>query len=188
MGSVTGNAAPAASAAVNNLGQLGAGAPGMAPLNPAPAAPDSAWLTQLAPSHAPLPTGWWPLAPGWWILLAVLLAAAVFAIVWPRRPPVRLRRAALRELDQLAAQAGSDADLARQLEHLVRRVAIARYGRATVAGLAGPRWVDFVVAHGGTDWAGDVGAGLLRAAYGGTSPSERARWLSGARAFFKAKK
>ena len=196
MGSVT--ATPAGAAPLTSAptmaspmlpGNLGGATPALAQPNGAPA---QAWLQELAPSHAPAPTGWWPLAPGWWGLLVVLLAAIAFAILWPRRPPVRLRRAALRELDQLAAHSSSDAELAHQLEHLVRRVAIARYGRASVAGLTGPRWVDFVVAHGGADWAGAVGAGLLRAAYGGTSDgtssSERARWLSGARAFFKARK
>ena len=147
------------------------------------------WLAQLAPPHAPPPASWWPLAPGWWGLAILIVAIIAGALVWRRRRPVRLRRAALRELKQLEASAADDdAALARGLQQLVRRFAVARFGRAAVAGLSGERWIGFVVAHGGTDWAGDTGAGLLQAAYGGVSRSERARWISGARAFLKTRK
>jgi hypothetical protein len=145
------------------------------------------WLAQLAPSHAPPPASWWPLAPGWWGLAILIVAAIVGMLVWWRRRPMRLRRAALRELKQLEA-AADDAALACGLQQLVRRFAVARFGRAAVAGLSGERWIGFVVAHGGTDWAGETGAGLLQAAYGGVARSERARWISGARAFLKTGK
>jgi HAMP domain-containing protein len=145
------------------------------------------WLAQLAPAHAPPPPGWWPLAPGWWVLAALLVLGVVAVWLWQRRPQVRLRRAALRELAQLDKTIAADADLARELTHLVRRYAVARYGRDAVATLSGRRWIDFVVAHGGTPWAGDVGLDLLRAAYGGPCQPERARWLVGAKAFFRSK-
>jgi len=64
---------------------------------------------------------------------------------------------------------------------------VARFGRETVAGLAGAAWIDFVVAHGGSDWTGDSGATLLRAAYGGQAPGNRASWLAGARGFIKGR-
>ena len=146
------------------------------------------WLAQLAPAHAPGAASWWPLAPGWWGLLVLLLAAVAGLAFWYRRPRARLRRAALAELAHIEATALSDADLARGLEHLVRRYAVVRFGRATVASLSGARWIDFVVAHGGADWRGDAGAGLLQAAYGGSFQEQRARWLAGARGFFKARK
>ncbi|MDR3370986.1 DUF4381 domain-containing protein [Rhodoferax sp.] len=145
------------------------------------------WLAQLAPSHAPPPPGWWPLAPGWWVLAVLLILGVVAVWLWQRRLPVRLRRAALRELVQLEKTTANDAELARELTHLVRRYAVARYGRDTVATLSGRRWIDFVVAHGGTPWAGDVGMDLLRAAYGGQCQPERARWVAGAKAFFRGK-
>ena len=146
------------------------------------------WLAQLSPAHVPPPPGWWPLAPGWWGL-ALLLAVAVAAVTyWQRRPPVRLRRAALRELEHLELTAVDDAALARGLEHLLRRLAVARFGRDAVASLSGPRWIAFVIAHGGAAWAGESGSGLLHAAYGGTSKPERALWLTGARAFLKARR
>ncbi len=149
-----------------------------------------AWLAQLAPPHAPPPPGWWPPAPGWWLLAVLLVLAIGGAAFWWRRRPVRLRRAALRELkrlEQLEATA-DDAELARALQRLVRRYAVARFGRETTASLSGERWLAFVVAHGGSDWAGEAGASLLQAAYGKPSKSERGRWIAGARAFFKARK
>ena len=70
-------------------------------------------------------------------------------------------------------------------------VTVVRYGRDTVAALSGEAWIDFVVRHGGSDWAGDSGRALLRCAYGAqaamheapASPGHRERWLRGARAF-----
>jgi hypothetical protein len=143
------------------------------------------WLAQLAPPHAPPPPGWWPPAPGWWILAILLIAALAALIYWWTRPNMRLRRAALREFKRLQASAADDADLARGLEHLVRRYAISRFGREPVAVLSGERWLAFVIAHGGAAWAGDAGSSLLRAAYGGTAQADRARWLAGARAFLE---
>lgn len=152
-----------------------------------PTQPD--WLAQLAPAHAPPPVGWWPLAPGWWVLLALLIAAAVGICMWCRSQPRRLRSSGLRELTKLEATTVGDAALARALENLVRRYAVARYGREAVAGLSGSRWLDFAVARGATQWQGDTGAALLQAAYGGTpQKTERARWVAGARAFLKARK
>jgi hypothetical protein len=145
------------------------------------------WLAQLAPSHAPAAPGWWPLAPGWWGLFFLLLVGIVVVWLRQRRPQVRLRRAALRELARLDTSTPNDVDLARELTHLVRRYAVARYGRDTVATLSGRRWIDFVVAHGGTPWSGEVGQALLRAAYGGPCQPTRERWLAGAKAFFKGK-
>jgi len=158
-------------------------------------------LEQLAPDRAPPPLGWWPLAPGWWGLMALLLLSLVLA-AWlrkrARQPSVkRWQRAALRELAQLqtlSGQAGTDdASIAQGVQQLLRRYAIARYGRDAVAALSGDAWIDFVVSHGGSDWAGDSGRALLRCAYGGdatqlerpASPAHRERWLNGAHAFVK---
>ena len=152
----------------------------------AAAQPD--WLAQLAPAHMPPPVGWWPLAPGWWGLLLVLVAAMFGTWLWYRRPLRRLCRSGLRELSSLEKTELADDALARALEHLVRRYAVARYGRDAVASLSGSRWLDFAVAHGATQWQGDTGAALLQAAYGGGAPEQgnRAGWLAGARAFLRA--
>jgi len=143
------------------------------------------WLAQLSPPHAPPPAGWWPLAPGWWILLVIFIAVAAGIFYWLRRPDIRLRRLALRELKNIQKKIADDKRLARELEHLMRRYAVARYGRDTVANLSGKRWLDFVVGHGGESWSGDCGTNLLRIAYGGEATPYRTAWLAGAQAFIR---
>ena len=145
------------------------------------------WLKQLAPDHAPAAVGWWPIAPGWWGLVVLLVIAIAGLIYWLSRPPRRLRRLALRELSHIEQSIHDDAALARELEHLLRRYALTRFGRAEVAGLSGSNWIAFVVAHGGQAWAGDSGSKLLQAAYGGKVQADRTNWLKGARAFIQGK-
>ena len=146
------------------------------------------WLAQLAPAHMPPPVGWWPLAPGWWALLFVLIATIVGLWFWYRSPKRQLCRSGLRELAQFESATIDDDALARSLEHLLRRYAVARYGRQTVAGLSGKSWLDFVITQGATQWQGPAGAALLQAAYGGTpQQSDRAAWIAGARAFLRAR-
>jgi len=154
------------------------------------AAQATPWLAQLAPAHAPPPPGWWPPAPGWW-LLAALLAAAALLLFWlqrrPRRAQRRLRRQALRQLAAIAANGGDAATQARAIEDLLRRYAVARFGRSAVAALSGARWIDFIVAHGGVELAAASGENLLRAAWGGPCEATPERWLRGAEAFIRGR-
>jgi hypothetical protein len=145
------------------------------------------WLAQLAPAHAPPPPGWWPPAPGWWGLALLLLLGVAAFVYWRNRPPRRLRRVALGQLTQLEQAKHDDIQLARALEDLLRRYTVARFGREAVARLAGRTWIDFVVAHGGTRFAGQSGVAFLRAAYGGGGKPDRTQWLAGARAFIKGR-
>jgi len=148
----------------------------------------SDWLTQLAPAHAPPPASWWPLAPGWWVLL-ILSVIIIGALIYRQRhPATRLRRIALHELKNLLTMISDDVTLARELEHLLRRFAIVRFGRDRVANLSGERWITFIVEHGGAALDGDAGNNLLRAAYGGgLTYSDRTNWMTGARTFIKGR-
>jgi len=146
------------------------------------------WLKQLAPPHAPPPAGWWPPAPGWWVLALLTLAIVAALIYWYRRAPSRLRRAALRELKQLESRRGDDLQLAGELQDLLRRYAVASYGREAVANLSGESWLAFIVAHGGKELAGEAGQSLLRAAYGSRLLNDRTPWLQGARGFLRGKR
>lgn len=146
------------------------------------------WLTQLAPAHAPPAAGWWPPAPGWWGLMLLLALIAAGLVYGFRRPSIRLRRAALRELKRLEEGPNDDVRLAGELERLMRRYAIAVHGREAVAHLSGLAWLDFVVAHGGKELAGEAGQALLRTAYGSPVKIDRARWLKGARGFLRARR
>lgn len=156
-------------------------------VTPGTAAATTNWLTKLAPAHAPADPGWWPLAPGWWGLGLLIVASIVALIYWQTRSFARQRRIALRELDQIEKTKADDVTLAHQIERLLRRYAIVRYGHDVVAALSGERWVRFVIAHGGRAWSDGIGTNLLRAAYGSAVVSDRTAWLDGARAFLKAR-
>ena len=148
----------------------------------------SNWLKQLAPAHAPPPPGWWPPAPGWWMLgfICVLIAAGLAYWYW--RTPSRLRRAALRELDHMETHARNDIQLAGELQDLLRRYAVAVYGREMVANLSGAGWLAFLASHGGRELTGEAGQSLLRAAYGSRYLYDRTLWLQGARGFLKGRR
>lgn len=145
-------------------------------------------LKQLAPPHAPPPPGWWPLAPGWWLLALLLVLLVAGLVYWYSRPSRRLRRIALRELAQLETHVHDDFQLARELQDLLRRYAVAAYGRMAVADLSGDEWLAFVVAHGGKELAGEAGQNLLRAAYGGLMLYDRGPWLQGAQNFLRGRR
>lgn len=167
--------------------------PGAGPGGPLPGPPD--WLLQLAPDHAPQAPGWWPPAPGWW-LLALLGVAAVAVLVWwlmNRRGRgamlMRLvwspRRAALAELRAIRESDADPGTLAQGIQNLLRRYAVAAFGRDRVASLTGDAWLELVVSEGGEPLAGGPGRSLLAAAFGGRAPDDREQWLAGAEAFLR---
>jgi hypothetical protein len=170
-----------------NMPNIISGTNPMSTLNPIATTNNPNWLSQLAPAHAPPALGWWPLAPGWWVLLALLIIAIAVALYLYFQPQRRMRRLALRELKRLADNTDEPHLLARDLEHLMRRFAMMRFGREQIALLSGDAWIAFVVAHGGKEFAGASGTNLLRLAFGGQATADSALWLAGARAFFKDK-
>jgi hypothetical protein len=147
------------------------------------------WRAELAPAQAPAPPGWWPPAPGWWALaLLLVLLIAVGLRVWG--DPVRVRRrAALRELARIRAREDGPVSTARALENLLRRYALAQFGRERVAGLGGRRWLEFAHTVSGGRLAGEVGESLLASAFGGVVPDDppaaRAAWLKAAEVFVR---
>jgi len=145
-------------------------------------------LAQLAPAHAPAAAPWWPLAPGWWALaVLVLLALAAWGLVAYRRrlPQQRVRVVALQELERIAQAGSDDAAFARDLEQLLRRYAVTRFGRATIAQLNGEDWLAFIAAHGGAALAAPAGTHFLHVAFSGRGQADRPAWLAAARAFLK---
>lgn len=139
--------------------------------------------TQLRDIHAVLGNPWWPPAPGWWLLLATLLGLGFIA--WSLRGSWRLRLPipfitlgdwrwdAGRELRRLRRPAPGTSMKTRiaEVSELLRRVAMARHGRAACAGLSGPAWLDWLSAHDpkGFDWRTHGGL-LIRAAYAPEPP------------------
>lgn len=96
---------------------------------------------------------WWPPGPGWWLVAGLCLVLAVnlyYLLRHLRRYPVgSWHRSAWRELHRLRERAdGMPADqLASALSELMRRIAIARVGRAQAAALTGERWLAWLQEH-----------------------------------------
>ncbi len=146
----------------------------------------ASWLAQLAPAHAPPAPGWWPPAPAWWgagVLLVLLLAALVAVTRGWRLPHRRLRRAALRELRLIRLNAVEGTAAAQAIESLLRRYAVALYGREVVARLTGGAWLEFASATGAERLSGAAGRSLLAAAFGGGGHADRDAWLEAAAQF-----
>jgi hypothetical protein len=86
------------------------------------------------------------------VLLGLLLLTAVGFFCWHkwwRDPHARLRRAALRELREIGARDDDGPVIARAIEDLMRRYALAVFGRERVARLAGNSWLGFVAGEAG---------------------------------------
>ena len=96
---------------------------------------------------------WWPLAPGWWllVLLVILLLFALVSVVRNQRryPAGSWRRNAWKQLRTLKRQADRmpTQQIAEELSELLRRIAIARLGRARAAGLSGEPWLNWLQQH-----------------------------------------
>jgi hypothetical protein len=115
---------------------------------------------------------WWPPAPGWWYVLAaiVLVPMLIVAGYWLSyqspwlgwRSDARHKLAALRK----ALPKGNPREVAGQLSELLRRIAMARSGRRTAAGLTGDTWLNWLAEmdKSGFDWE-KRGQLLLKAPY-----------------------
>lgn len=157
--------------------------PGAAPLagqvpNELPGGADP--LAGLRPYELPEPIPWWPPAPGWWLLLALALGLLA-AVLWLRRRAHRRRTPvalASRELAALACAWRADGDTSAYLgglSALLRRFALARFSAAGVAGLCGPRWLEFLATHDdGDGFRNGPGRRLLDAPYRLTSDADAA--------------
>jgi len=102
---------------------------------------------QLRDIHGLDSISWWPLAPGWWIssVLILLTLVALFLLIrhFIRYPPGSWRWEAQVALRDLWRQRNrqSQKEVAARLSELLRRIAIARFGREKTASISGPEWL-----------------------------------------------
>ena len=115
-------------------------------------------LTSLQNLHdivVPDPVAWLPPAPGWYAVgLSLLLVLGWFSVskylAWKRN---QYRREALAEFGELKTQLAANSryqQLLPELPRLVKRTAMAAYGRDLVASLTGDEWLGFLNNTGST--------------------------------------
>lgn len=147
------------------------------------------WLAKLAPEHAPAAPGWWPLALGWWVLAILIVVAVCLVMYWWLRPASRRRRFARNELRRLRERALDPADAARAIQSLLRRYALAVFGRDMTARLSGDAWLNFLADSGGEAFVGPPGRALLVAAYSDAASTasdlDRESWFKAADQFLR---
>ncbi|WP_226661970.1 DUF4381 domain-containing protein [Microbulbifer aggregans] len=105
-----------------------------------------ALLGQLKDIHEPSAIGWWPPAPGWWllgalILLAIAGAAFLYSHMRQKRLKNRYRIEGIRLLDNIDP---SSPQAVEAINIVLKRVAVAAYGRDPCAPLTGQRWIKFL--------------------------------------------
>jgi hypothetical protein len=136
-------------------------------------------IDQLRDIHGIQSVPWWPPALGWWLIAATIVILCYLAWRWRtsirlRIPPLPVfnigswRWDAARQLRALRrrAQEQDIKQTAGELSELLRRVAMARLGRDTCAGLTGEDWLDWLKGNdpAGFDWSSG-GRLLLDAPY-----------------------
>lgn len=146
-------------------------------------------LANLRDIHLPEAVAFWPPAPGWWLLAALLLATALGVAAWRRFRRRSLRRAALRELDDIRTGYSQDEDLSQlalRLSTLLRRVAISRFARRDVASLHGADWSRFLASTTGAggltpELVGELSTAVYAAPQGLGTPSATEAWVGAVR-------
>jgi len=109
-------------------------------------------LAQLRDIHPPASVAWWPPAVGWWLLFAVgvLMVTGVWWWLHQQRKQ-RWNRDALAQLHQEIAQLRHDYQQSHNgsaacavLSSLMRRVALQVFPEASIAGIHGKQWLQFL--------------------------------------------
>ncbi|NPA71197.1 MAG: DUF4381 domain-containing protein [Gammaproteobacteria bacterium] len=108
-------------------------------------------LKQLKDIHLPDPIGWWPLSSTWWIIV-ILVGVIIVGAIWvyfeqKKRNAYRAEALALIQtilLDSKPAAENSPSQKIRQINHVLKQVALTAYGRAQVAQLSDQDWLDFL--------------------------------------------
>lgn len=100
-------------------------------------------LNELKDIHLPPPISYWPPAYGWWILVLFIIIGVGFCIyLWAKKKRRTLaQRQALRMLERIDAQ---QEDWPKQLNSLLKRLALVYFAEKKVANLHGEDWRIFL--------------------------------------------
>lgn len=113
---------------------------------------DPTSLDNLHDIVVPDPGPWWPPAVGWLVFVSLVAVGVAWlcvhrCLVWYKN---RYRGAALAELNRIKSTVGEQGRhrSIRELDHVLKRVALSAWPRQQVASLSGDRWIDFLNQNG----------------------------------------
>ena len=98
-------------------------------------------LTGLKGLHYPIAPDFWPLAWGWYVILGVLLLLVMIIIYKKRSSPLAYANKEMKKIQKSAPE-----KQLKLLSQLLKRVAMARYGREAIAPLSENAWQEFLLA------------------------------------------
>ena len=127
-------------------------------------------LSKLRDVIYPTDPGFWPPAIGWWIVLVLVILCLIGAVYLFRSIYLRLAESSfVKEVDALTQLQPREAIV--ELSILMRRIAITRFPRDSVAGLSGEDWLQFLDQSGNTDqFTTGPGRALVSAPYSNLTP------------------
>jgi hypothetical protein len=100
-------------------------------------------LEQLKDIHLPSEIGMWPPAYGWWILTVLVIIFLVSGFIWLRkRRTVRLAKR--QALVELSAINDDEHHWPRQINRLLKRLAITYFPQTAIARLHDKAWAEFL--------------------------------------------
>ena len=98
-------------------------------------------LTGLKGLHYPVAPSWWPLAWGWYVILGIILLIALIIIYKRSCSPLTYANREMKKIQKSAPE-----KQLKLLSQLLKRVAMARYGREAIAPLSEDAWQEFLLA------------------------------------------
>ena len=98
-------------------------------------------LTGLRQIHFSTPPDIWPLAWGWYVILGVVVFIALIIIYKKISSPFAYANREMKKIQKSAAE-----KQLKLLSQLLKRVAMARYGREAIAPLSEDAWQEFLLA------------------------------------------
>ena len=98
-------------------------------------------LSGLKDLHYPITPSWWPLAWGWYVILGAIVLLTLIIIYKRRGTPLAYANREMKKIQKSAPEKQLKA-----LSQLMKRVAMARYGREAIAPLSEDSWQEFLLA------------------------------------------
>ena len=99
-------------------------------------------LSGLRDIHLPIEPSLWPLATGWYILFGIIILIILVGFILWRLYQNKPLPYALRELEKIQRTPENQLKL---LSQLLKRVAMAKYGRKEIAPLTEDTWQEFLL-------------------------------------------